>query len=324
MRTRKLGFTDLQLTRMGFGAWALGGGGEWGWGSQDDQESISAIQRGIDLGINWIDTAASYGHGRSEEVVGQAIKGRRDKVILATKCGIVWDENKNNFFRMKSWSVRQEAENSLRRLGVDMIDLYQIHVNSPDEDLDEAWAEVACLIQEGKVRYGGVSNWTVDQIKRAQLIHPVASLQPKYNMLDREVEDKLLDFCAANQIGVVAYSPMASGLLTGKVTKEWVKALPTDDWRSHNNSHFLEPELSINLELIEKLRPIAHRNNCSIGELAIAWTLRRPELTAAIVGARKPSQIEQTVNGANLDLDQNSQNDIEALLKEARMKLAGK
>ena len=323
MRTRKLGYSDLYLTTIGFGAWALGGGGEWGWGSQDDKELVAAIQRALDLGINWIDTAASYGHGRSEEVVGQAIRGRRDEVILASKCGIVWDENKNNFFRLKAWSVRQEAENSLRRLGVDVIDLYEIHVNAPNEDLEDAWAEVSRLIEEGKVRYGGVSNWSVEQIKRAQAIHPVASLQPKYSMLDREIEDKLLDYCAANDIGVVVYSPMVSGLLTGKVTKEWVKALPRDDWRSHNNAHFLEPELSINMELIEKLHPIAKSNGCSIVELAVAWTLRRSEVTAAIVGARRPSQIEQNVHAADLDIDQESQDNIDALLKERIAKLAG-
>jgi aryl-alcohol dehydrogenase-like predicted oxidoreductase len=321
MQTRKLGFTDLQLTTIGFGAWALGGGGEWGWGSQDDNESIAAIHRGLDLGINWIDTAASYGHGRSEEVVGKAIKGLRDKVILATKCGIVWDENMNNFFRMKAWSIRQEAEASLRRLGVDVIDLYQIHWNGPDEDLEEAWSEVARLIQEGKVRYGGVSNWSVDQMKRSQASYPIASLQPKYNMFFREVEDELLGFCASNNIGVVVYSPMASGLLTGKVTKEWVKTLPIDDFRHHNNPHFKEPELSVNLETIEKLRPIASRNGRSIGELAIAWTLCRPEVTSAIVGARRPSQIEQTVAAADWVLDKQTQDDIEGVLKERNAKL---
>lgn len=322
MRTNKLGFSELQLTRIGFGSWALGGGGEWGWGPQDDKESIAAIHRGLDLGINWIDTAASYGHGKSEEIIGKAIKGRRDEVIIATKGGIVWNENKNNFFRMKAWSIRQEAEDSLLRLGVDVIDLYQIHWNGPDEDLDEAWTEVARLIEEGKVRYGGVSNWSVEQIKRALAIHPVASLQPRYNMLDREVEGELLGYCAANDIGVIVYSPMASGLLTGKISKEWVKNLPEDDFRHHNNQHFKEPELSINLEFIDNLRPIAKRNNKNICELAIAWTLSHPEVTSAIVGARKPSQIEQNTSAADWVLDEQTLADVEELLKERKEKLS--
>jgi aryl-alcohol dehydrogenase-like predicted oxidoreductase len=322
MRTRKLGDTDLQLTEIGFGAWALGGGGEWGWGPQDDRDSIATIQRALDSGINWIDTAASYGHGRSEEVVGRAIKGRRDEILIATKGGIVWDENKNNFFRMKAWSIRQEAEDSLRRLGVDVIDLYQIHWNSPDEDLEQAWTEVARLIQEGKVRYGGVSNWTVDQIRRAQAIHPVASLQPKYNLLVREVEAELLPYCAANNIGVIAYSPLASGLLTGKVTKEWLASLPESDWRTRNNDHYKEPELSANLELVEKLKRIAARRGRIVCELAIAWILRRPEVTAAIVGARRPDQIDTWISAADWDLEPQELDEIEAALGDRKVRVA--
>jgi aryl-alcohol dehydrogenase-like predicted oxidoreductase len=321
MRTRKLGYTDLDLTVIGFGAWALGGGGEWGWGPQDDQDSIPTIQRALDLGINWIDTAASYGHGRSEEVVGRAIKGRRHEIFIATKGGIVWDENKNNFFRCKAWSIRKEAEDSLRRLGVDVIDLYQLHWNSPDEDLEEAWTEVARLIEEGKVRYGGVSNWTVSQIQRAQAIHPVASLQPRYNLLDREVEDELLGFCAAEDIGVIVYSPLASGFLTGKVTRDWVASLPSDDWRSRNNDHYKEPELSANMDLADQLRVIAERTGHRIAELAIAWILRRPEVTAAIVGARRPEQIGAWIPAADWELQPQELDEIEAALGERKVRV---
>jgi aryl-alcohol dehydrogenase-like predicted oxidoreductase len=321
MRTRKLGYTDLHFTVIGFGAWALGGGGEWGRGPQDDQDSIATIQRALDLGINWVDTAASYGHGRSEEVVGRAVKGRRHEISIATKGGIVWDENKNNFFRCKGWSIRKEAEDSLRRLGVDVIDLYQLHWNSPDEDLEEAWTEVARLIEEGKVRYGGVSNWTVSQIQRAQAIHPVASLQPKYNLLDREVEDELLGFCNAEEIGVIVYSPLASGLLTGKVTRDWVASLPADDWRSRNNDHYKEPELSANLDLVDQLQVIAGRRERRIAELAIAWILRRPEVTAAIAGARRPKQIEAWIPAADWELQPQELDEIEAALGERKVRV---
>lgn len=314
MKFNKLGFSDLVFSCIGFGTWALGGGGEWGWGAQNDKDSVAAIQHAIDLGINWIDTAASYGHGRSEEIVGQAIKGQREKVLIATKGGIVWDENKNNFFRLKSWSIRNEIEDSLRRLDIDYIDLYQIHWNSPDEDLEEAWTEIARFIEAGKVRYAGVSNWTISQIERAQPILPVTSVQPKYNLLDREIEDDLLDYCRNNNIGVIVYSPLASGLFTNKMSKEWASKLPDDDWRSRNNPHFQEPEFSKNLKLNEKLKVIADRHGKTISDLAIAWTLRRPEITSAIVGARNPKQIEQNLSAANWELDDETQVEIEALL----------
>ena len=244
MKQRKLGYTDLNLTTIGFGAWAIGGPWDFGWGPQDDDESIATIQAGLDAGINWIDTAPAYGLGHSEEVVGQAIKGRRDGVILATKCGLVWNDpsERSVFNRLKAASVREEAEGSLRRLGVDVIDLYQIHWPNPDADVEEAWTEIARMIEEGKIRYAGASNFSISQMRRAQAIHPVASLQPPYSMLDQSVEKELLPFCAANDIGVVVYSPMASGLLTGKFTRERIAALPADDVR-HKNGHFHDPEL---------------------------------------------------------------------------------
>lgn len=316
MQKRKLGFTDMEITTIGFGAWAAGGQWDWGWGAQDDAESIDAIQRGLDLGINWIDTAAAYGLGHSEEVVQKALKGRREQVYIATKCGLVWDDRStgkvNN--RLTAWSVRQEAENSLRRLGVDVIDLYQIHWPNPDEDIEEGWTEIARLVEEGKVRYGGVSNFSVEQIKRAQKIHPVASLQPEYSMLERSVEQELLAYCAENQIGVVAYSPMASGLLTGKYTRATLDSIATDDWRRKYNEHFREPALTVNLAFVEELKQIASRFGRNPGELAVAWILRRPEMTAAIVGARRPSQIEQIVSASDWQLPADVMTEIEDLL----------
>jgi aryl-alcohol dehydrogenase-like predicted oxidoreductase len=325
MQTRKLGYSDLYLTTVGLGTWAIGGGGwAFSWGPQDDAESIAAIHRALDpsinsghgLGINWIDTAAVYGLGHSEEIIGQAIAGRRDEVIIATKCGLVWDEGSTTpYGRLKAESVRREAEASLRRLNVEVIDLYQIHWPNPDQDIEEAWGVIADLIREGKVRYGGVSNFGVEQLKRVQPIHPVASLQPPYSMLRRGIEEDLLAYCAANDIGVIVYSPMQAGLLTGKFTKERAANLPDEDWRKRN-SYFQEPELSANLVLVEKLRPIAERNGRTVAQLAIAWVLRRPEVTAAIVGARRPSQIEETAQAGDWVLSAQDIAEIDTLLAE--------
>lgn len=327
MKKRKLGFTDMEITTVGFGAWAVGGGNwEWGWGSQDDSESIAAIQRGLDLGINWIDTAAAYGLGHSEEMVGKALKGRKERVFVATKCSLVWDDSGsgkvNN--RLKAWSVRQEAENSLRRLGVEVIDLYQIHWPVPEADIEEGWTEIARLVEEGKVRYAGVSNFDEQQIKRAQKIHPVASLQPEYSLLERSVENGLLQYCASQNIGVIAYSPMASGLLTGKYTRETRKTIAPNDWRLKFSEHFKEPNFSYNLEFIEKLGEIARRSNHSLGELAVAWVLRRKELTAAIVGARRPSQIEQITPASDWQLPEDVNKEIEGLLSELEARTSAK
>ena len=324
MRTRKLGYTDLRLTTMGLGTWAIGGGGwQWGWGPQDDAESIAALQRGLDLGINWIDTAAAYGLGRAEEVVGRAIAGRRGEVIVATKCGLVWDEGSTEVYgRLTAESVRAECEASLRRLNVDVIDLYQIHWPIDEEHLEEAWSTIADLIQEGKVRYAGVSNFSVAQLKRIQPIHPLASLQPPYSMLERGIEEELLPYCAANDIGLVIYSPMQTGLLTGKYTKERIASLPNEDWRKDRNPHFQEPALSANLALVEKLRPIAERNGRTLAQLAIAWVLRRPEVTAAIVGSRRPSQIEGTAPAGDWTLSAEDIAEIDALLTEREQTLS--
>jgi aryl-alcohol dehydrogenase-like predicted oxidoreductase len=321
MQTRKLGFSDLHLTTVGLGTWAIGGPWQWGWGPQDDVESLAAIRRALDLGINWLDTAPVYGLGHSEEIVGQAIADRRDKVIIATKCSLVWDETGKVDGRLKAESVRREVEDSLRRFNVEVIDLYQIHWPNPDEDVEEGWSAIADLVREGKVRYGGVSNFSVEQLKRVQSIHPVASLQPPYSMLRRGVEDELFAYCAANDIGVIVYSPMQAGLLTGKFTKERVASLPDGDWRKENE-HFQESQLSANLAFVDKLRPIAERNGKTLAQLSIAWVLRRSELTAAIVGARRPSQIEETVQAGDWNLSAEDIAEIDALLAERERTLA--
>jgi aryl-alcohol dehydrogenase-like predicted oxidoreductase len=303
MQTRKLGWTDLNLTSIGYGSWALGGGDWlWSWGPQDDKASVATILRAMELGMNWIDTAAIYGLGHSEEVVGQALKKLSKRPILATKCSLVWDSAKNVSGRLKKESVRAEMEASLRRLGVDVIDLYQMHWPNPDEDIEEGWSAMAELVKEGKARYIGVSNFSVAQLKRVQPIHRVASLQPPYSMLKRDVEKDLLDYCAANQIGVVVYSPMQKGLLTGKF-QERLGHLAADDHRL-GDSDFKDPRLSIHLELVEHLRPIAAKRGMSVAQLAIAWVLRRPEITSAIVGARNPKQVEETLAVGDWSLSQ--------------------
>ena len=317
MQTRKLGFTDLSLTTVGLGTWAIGGPWMYGWGPQDDNTSIVTIHKALDLGINWIDTAPAYGLGHSEEIVGKAIRGRRDEVIVATKCGLVWDDPSSGqvFGRLKAESVRQEAEASLHRLGVDYIDLYQVHWPNPDEDIEGAWTEIAKMVEEGKIRYAGVSNFNINHLKRSQSIHPVASLQPPYSMLSRKVEKELLFFCAGEDIGVVVYSPMQAGLLTGKFSVESVLALAPDDWRKRN-AHFQEPALSANLAFVDHLRPLAAKNGRTLAEMAIAWVLRRPEITSAIVGARRPEQIEKTATASTWTLSAEDVDSIETLLTE--------
>lgn len=316
MRTQRLGNTNLYFTRIGLGTWAMGGG-EWefGWGPQDDRASIQAIHRALDLGVNWIDTAALYGLGHCEEVVGQALRGLRQRPYVATKCERCWDQQGRIYNCLKRDSIRAEAEASLRRLGIEAIDLYQIHWPKPDEDIEEGWGAIAELIREGKVRYGGVSNFSVAQLQRLQPIHPVASLQPPYSMLVRLVETELLPYCAAHGIGVIAYSPMQKGLLTGKITPDWIAQLPADDHR-RRDPQFQEPRLSANMALVEGLRAIAGSHGKSVAQLAIAWVLRRPEVTAAIVGARKPSQIEETLGAADWELSPEDIAAIESLLRK--------
>jgi aryl-alcohol dehydrogenase-like predicted oxidoreductase len=326
MKINRLGSTDIRLSSIGLGTWAIGGGGYgFGWGPQDDKQSMDTIIRSIDLGINWIDTAPVYGLGHSEEIVGQAIKGKRDKVIISTKCGIVWGQDRNVDFNLDKESVRAEVDESLKRLKVDVIDLYQIHKPVPAEKIEEAWGVLVDLVKQGKIRYAGVSSFTLEQLKQIQPIHPVAFLQPEYNMLAPGIEQDILGYCAANHIGVIVYSPMCSGLFTGKFTKEKVDALPADDWRRASSPYFQEPYFSAHLQLVEKLRPLAKRNNKTLSQLAIAWTLRRPEVTSAIVGARRPSQIEQTAPAGDWVLSEKDKAELDTILKDhhARLKEVG-
>ncbi|MBE3100479.1 MAG: aldo/keto reductase, partial [Planctomycetes bacterium] len=291
MQTRQLGATDLHITPIGFGAWALGGGGwEYGWGPQDDRESIAAIHRALDLGINWIDTAAVYGLGHSEQVVAAALKGRRDRPYLFTKCSLVWDDTRRVSHDLTPASIRREVDASLRRLDLDVIDLYQIHRPTvlPDDTapgVEEAWRTLIDLQRAGKVRHIGVSNFTVGHLDRARALAPVGSLQPPYSMLRRGIEKEILPYCLQHEIGVIAYSPMVSGLLSGTMTRERIAALAPDDWRKTKNQEFQEPRLTRNLQLVERLRAIGNRHGRSPGEVAIAWTLRHPAVTGAIVGA---------------------------------------
>ena len=315
MQMRKLGNSDLQVTQVGYGAWAIGGSGwQFAWGSQDDNESIAAIHRALELGVNWIDTAAVYGLGHSEEVVGRALKEwRGSRPYVFTKCGLRGDANGEVQKVLSADSIRGEVEDSLRRLSVDAIDLYQIHW-PPDPDspeLEEGWSTVADLKREGKVRWIGVSNFNVQQLRRAQAIAPVTSLQPRYSLVHREIENEILPYCLSEEIGVIVYSPMASGLLTGAMTRERAAKLPADDWR-RGHPDFTEPNLSHNLALVERMREIANRRNRSVGEVAIAWTLRHPAVTGAIVGARNARQAEGVMRAGELHLTEDEVNEIEA------------
>ena len=301
MKTRKLGYSDLHLTPIGLGTWAMGGG-DWkfGWGVQDDAASIASVHQALDAGVNWIDTAAIYGHGHAERVVGKAIQDRRDDVLIATKCGRVWEgESREIGKSLRRESVHREVDVSLQRLGIDCIDLYQIHWPEPDEEIEEGWGAVAELVEAGKIRYAGVSNFNMEQLKRIQPIHPVTSLQPPYSMLRREVEEEILPYCRENQIGIVAYSPMQAGLLTGRFSKERVQNLPANDWRKAN-PFFTSPQLEANLSIIEQLRPVAAQMEITLPQLALAWVLRRSEMTAAIAGARRPDQILETVKAGEI------------------------
>jgi aryl-alcohol dehydrogenase-like predicted oxidoreductase len=291
METKQLGNTDMNITRIGFGAWAIGGGNwAFGWGPQDDGEAIAAMHRAVEVGMNWIDTAAVYGLGHSEELVGKAIKGMTSKPFIFTKCGLVWDENRKTSQSLKAGSIRKECEASLRRLEVDVIDLYQVHW-PVDADLEEAWEMMAQLKAEGKVRYIGVSNYNVEQMKKCQAIAPVSSLQPPYSLINREYEKEILPFCKENNIGVIVYSPMGSGLLTGTMTRERIAAMPSDDWRK-KSPYFNEPDLTKHLALAEKLKATGKKYGRSAGEVAIAWTLKNPAVTGAIVGGRSAGQVE--------------------------------
>jgi len=320
MQTRKLGNTELELTTVGLGTWAMGGPWQFGWGPQDDDEAIAAIIKALDMGINWIDTAPAYGLGHSEELIGQALRRTGAKPLIATKCGILWNERKEKVTCLKKESIRKECHESLRRLGIDVIDLYQMHWPDPDEDVEEAWDEMVRLKEQGKVRYLGVSNFAVEHLDRIRRIHEPVSLQPPYSMLHREAEDELLGYCAANNIGVVAYSPMQRGLLTGKFSTERLAELAVDDHR-RRNPDFQEPQFSTTMELVEELKVIAGRNGRTCAQLAISWVLRRSEITAAIVGARRPAQIEETAPAGDWSLSEEDIKEIEILLAERQARI---
>ena len=316
MERRQFGNTDMDITPIGFGSWAIGGGNwEFAWGPQDERDAIQAIERAVDLGMNWIDTAAVYGLGHSEELVGQAIRGMTQKPFIFTKCSMIWDDDRRIHRSLKGDSVRRECEASLQRLGIDVIDLYQIHWPNPDHEIEEGWETMARLKEEGKVRFIGVSNFDVDQMRRAHAIAPISSLQPPYSLLKRGVEDETLDFCRQDNIGVIVYSPMASGLLTGTMTRERIADFPPDDWR-RRSPDYREPRLSRNLALADALAGIGARHGRSAGEVAIAWTLRHPAVTGAIVGGRDGRQVEGIIGAGAFRLSEREIREIEAFAAE--------
>lgn len=314
MTTRKLGNSDLNITPVGFGAWAAGGGNwEFSWGPQDDRESVAAIHKALELGINWIDTAAVYGLGHSEDIVANALKEwRGPRPYIFTKCVLAWDSSRKINPNHSATSIRKECEDSLRRLQVETIDLYQIHwpPNDNGAGLEESWQTLAALQKEGKVRWIGVSNFNVEQLKRAAKIAPVTSLQPPYSILRRKIEEEILPYCQQNNVGVIVYSPMFSGMLTGGMTRERAEALPADDFR-RRNPEFQEPKLSKNLELVEKMKAMGARHGRSSGEVAISWVLRHPAVTGAIVGARSPKQVEGVMKAGDFRLSDQEAAEIE-------------
>jgi aryl-alcohol dehydrogenase-like predicted oxidoreductase len=323
MQTHQLGNSDLHITRLGIGAWAIGGGGWNGsMGPQNDADSIPAIHAALDHGLNWIDTAALYGLGHSEEMIARALKGRTPRPYVFTKCERVWDAQGNIGASLKAESIRRECEGSLRRLQTDVIDLYQIHWPEPDEDMEEGWTELARLQKAGKVRYIGVSNFNVSQMKRAQAIAPITSLQPPYSIVTPEIEKEILPYAAQQNIGVIVYSPMSAGLLTGAMTRERAANLTSEDWR-RNLPNFNEPLLSRNLRLVEQLREIGKRQGRTPGEVAIAWTLHNPAVTGAIVGFRNVKQVGGIIGATEFRLSSEEMGEIErALAQPSAMNLS--
>jgi aryl-alcohol dehydrogenase-like predicted oxidoreductase len=303
MQYRMLGTTGLEISAIGFGAWAIGGGG-WveGWGPQDDNRSIGAIHRALDRGINWIDTAGAYGLGHSEVVIERALRGLAERPLVFTKCTSTWDAAGNISSRLDADSIRREVEDSLRRLRVEVLDLCQLHMPVPDRQIEEGWATLAALRDEGKLKHIGVSNFDVPQMRRCEPIAHVESLQPIYSLLNAELEDELLPYTCANGVGVVVYSPMASGLLTGRMTRERIATLPAEDWRSRWPD-FQEPRLSESMRVVDVVREIAERRDCAPGQVAIAWTLRTQDVAGATVGFRDPEQVDDLAAAGDLALD---------------------
>ncbi len=316
LATKQLGNSDLQISSIGFGAWAIGGGDwQFSWGHQEDDDSVAAIHRALELGINWIDTAAIYGLGHSEEVVAKALHGLTRKPYIFTKCSMRWDAERRIYRSLKAGSIQEEVENSLTRLRVEAIDLYQIHWPDPADEIEEGWEAMVRLQKQGKIRWLGVSNFNVEQMRRAQTIAPITSLQPPYSLLNRKVEDEILPFCQQNHIGVINYSPMSSGMLTGKMTAERIQKMPQDDWR-RKSPNFNEPKLSRNLKLVELLREIGDAHQVEPGVVAVAWTLRNTAVTAAIVGARNARQVEGTVKAADFRLSADEASRIDQFVAE--------
>ena len=318
--TAPLGSTGFEITRVGLGAWAIGGGGwQGGWGPQDDAESVAAIHHAMERGINWIDTAAAYGLGHAEEVVGQAVAAvpEADRPLVFTKCGLIWEEGGTTVTNsLAPASIRRECEDSLRRLGVEVIDLYQMHWPTWDETpIEESWATMAALVDEGKVRSIGLSNFSVEELDRCHAVRPVETLQPELNLINREAAEDRLPWASERGVGVIAYSPMASGLLTGRFSAERAASLPDDDWR-RDHANFQEPQLARNLELVERLRPVADRVGASLPELSIAWTLSWPAVSGAIVGARSPEQVDGWLGAADIGIGEAELTEIAAALEE--------
>jgi len=302
LRTTQLGQTGLEITRVGFGAWAIGGGNwEFGWGPQDDEQSIAAIHRALERGVNWIDTAAAYGFGRSEQIVGRALEGVAERPFVFTKCSLLEGRDRRVVHSLKRDSIRREANDSLKRLGIDAIDLYQIHWPIPAAEIEEGWEALAELKEDGLVRHIGVSNFDVEQLRVIQQIAPVETLQPQYSLIEREIEWEILPLAREEAIGVIVYSPMGSGMLSGGMTRERVEGLPEDDWRKRD-ACFNEPALSRNLAVVARLRAVAERYDTTPGAVAVAWTLRNPSVDGAIVGFRRPDQVDPILPAANLEL----------------------
>jgi len=313
MKTTELGSTGMEITLVGFGAWAVGGGGfEWSWGAQEDEESIAAIHHALELGVNWIDTSAQYGFGHSEEVVGRALADLDERPFVFTKGGQPEGPGGATLHDLTRDGLRSELEDSLSRLGLDAVDLYQIHWPIPDEQIEEGWAALVEFRDEGLARHIGVSNFSVEQLRRSQEIAPVETLQPPYSLIARDVEEEILPYAEREGIGVIVYSPMGSGLLTGAMSRERIEGLPDDDWRKRAGP-FREPDLSENLALAERLGQVGARHGATAGAVAVAWTLRNPAVDAAIVGFRRPDQVDPIAAAADLELSDEDVAEIEGL-----------
>ncbi len=314
MQKRQLGSSELEISRLGLGAWAIGGTWEWGWGAQEDAASIRTIHRALERGINWIDTAPVYGLGHSEKIVARALRETSARPYVFTKCGLVWNEKGHTSHCLKRASIEREVDDSLRRLGTEVLDLYQVHWPNPAEDIEEALEAMAEAQASGKIRYIGVSNFSVEQLERVRPLAEIVSLQPPYSLAFPEVDEEILPYCAEHNIGVINYSPMASGLLSGKMTRERIQALPEDDWRKKHR-RFRDPRLTQNLRIVDLLTEIGERRGRTAGEAAIRWTLQHPAITGAIVGMRHPEQVDGVIHAADIELSDDENRALNALLK---------